>query len=55
MYIGKKKIAKECALLPEVKIKIVLGWAAFDIMRSPKSPIGTMRKFFNEQVLPVMS
>ena len=45
-------------LLPEVKRRIVLGWAAFskvaNIMKSRKASMNLKRKVHNEYVLPVM-
>lgn len=53
-----KKIARNRALLLDVKIRVVLDWAAigkvYAIMRSPKSTSETKRKLFNEYVPPVI-
>ena len=45
-------------LLPEIKRRIALGWAAFskvaNIMKSRKASMNVKRKVHNEYVLPVM-
>lgn len=55
----RKIIARDVALLPEVKRRTVLGWAVFgkfdSIMRNSKSTIKIKRKLFNEYDLPVMT
>ena len=53
-----KTVTQAGDLLPEIKRRISLGWAAFskvaNIMKSRKASINGKRKVHNEYVLPVM-
>ena len=57
VYLGKT-VTEAGDLLPEIKRRIVLGWAAFskvaNIMKSRKASMKIKRKIHNEYVLPVM-
>ena len=57
VYLGKT-VTQAGDLLPEIKRRIALGWAAFskvaNIMKSRKARMKTKRKIHNEYVLPVM-
>ena len=57
MYLGKT-VTQAGDLLPEIKRRIALGWAAFskvaNIMKSRKVIMNVKRKVQNEYVLPVM-
>ncbi len=57
VYLGKTVTQAE-DLLPEIKRRIALGWAAFsnvpNIMKSRKASRNVKRKVHNEYVLPVM-
>ena len=58
IYLGKV-VTKDGDLLPEIKRRIALGWAAFgkvnNIMKNPKASMTTKRKVFNKYILPVMT
>jgi len=58
VYLGRT-ITQDGDLLPEVKRRIALGWAAFgkvdNIMRSRNANMKVKRKVFNEYILPVMT
>ncbi|CAH1277638.1 MUC4 [Branchiostoma lanceolatum] len=58
IYLGRK-VSQDGSLLPEIKRRITLGWAAFgkvdNIMRSRKASITLKRKVFNQYILPVMT
>ena len=53
-----KTVTQAGDLLPEIKRRIALGWAAFskvaNIMKSRKASMNVKRKVHNEYVLPVM-
>ena len=53
-----KTVTQAGDLLPEIKTRIALGWAAFrkvaNIMKSRKASVNVKRKVYNEYVLPVM-
>ena len=57
VYLGKT-VTQAGGLLPEIKRRIALGWAAFskvaNIMKSRKASMNVKRKVHNEYVLPVM-
>ena len=57
VYLGKT-VTQAGDLLPEIKRRIALGWAAFskvaNIMKSRKASMNVKRKVHNEYVLPVM-
>ena len=57
MYLGKT-VTQAGDLLPEIKRRIALEWAAFskvaNIMKSRKASMNVKRKVHNEYVLPVM-
>ena len=57
VYIGKT-VTQAGDLLPEIKRRIALGWAAFskgaNKMKSRKASMNVKRKIYNEYVLPVM-
>ena len=57
VYLGKT-VTQAGDLLPEIKRRIALGWAAFskvaNIMKSRKASVNVKRKVHNEYVLPVM-
>ena len=57
VYLGKT-VTQAGDLLPEIKRRIALGWAAFskvaNIMKSRKARMNIKRKTHNEYVLPVM-
>ena len=57
VYLGKT-VTQAVDLLPEIKRRIALGWAAFskvaNIMKSRKARMKIKRKIHNEYVLPVM-
>ena len=57
VYLGKT-VTQTGDLLPEIKRRIALGWAAFskvaNIMKSRKARMKIKRKVHNEYVLPVM-
>ena len=57
MYLGKT-VTQAGDLIPEIKRRIALGWAAFskvaNIMKSWKASMNVKRKVYNEYVLPVM-
>ena len=57
VYLGKT-VTQAGDLLPEIKRRIALGWAAFrkvgNIMKSRKACMNIKRKVHNEYVLPVM-
>ena len=56
VYLGKT-VSRDGDLMPEIKRRITLGWAAFNkvdnIMRSCKASMQIKKKVFNEYVLPV--
>ena len=58
VYLGKT-VSRNGDLMPEIKRRITLGWAAFskidNNMRSRKASMQIMKKVFNEFVLPVMT
>ncbi|KAI8522203.1 hypothetical protein Bbelb_019570 [Branchiostoma belcheri] len=58
IYLGKK-ITHDGSILPEIKRRITLGWAAFgrvdNIMRSKKASVRLKRNVFNQYILPVMT
>jgi exonuclease III len=58
VYLGKT-VTQDGDLLPEVKRRIALGWAAFgrvdNIMKSRTTSMKIKQKVFNEYVLPVMT
>ena len=58
VYLGKT-VSRDGDLMPEIKRRITLGWAAFNkvdnIMRSRKASMQIKKKVFNEYVLPVMT
>ena len=57
MYLGET-VTQAGDLLPEIKRRIALGWAAFtkvaNIMKGRKASMKIKRKIHNEYVLPVM-
>ena len=57
VYLGKT-VTQAGDLLPEIKRRIAVGWAAFskvaNIMKSTKASMNVKRKVHNEYVLPVM-
>ena len=57
VYLGKT-VTQAGDLLPEIKMRIALGWAAFskvaNIMKSRKASMNAKRKVHNAYVLPVM-
>ena len=57
VYLGKT-VTQTGELLPEIKRRIALGWAAFskvaNITKSRKASMRIKRKIHNEYVLPVM-
>ena len=57
MYLGKT-VTQAGDLLPEIKRRIALGWAAFNevanIIKSRKASMNVKRKVHNEFGLPVM-
>ena len=57
VYLGKD-VTQAGDLLPEIKRRIALGWAAFskvtNIMKSRKASMEIKRKVYIEYVLPVM-
>ena len=57
IYLGKK-VTHDGDLLPEIKRRVALGWAAFskvdNLMRSRTTSMQTKRKIFNEYIMPVM-
>ena len=57
VYLGKT-VTQAGDLLPEIKRRIALGWAAFskvaNIMKSRKASMNVKRKVHNEYVLPDM-
>ena len=57
VYLGKT-MTQAGGLLPEIKRRIALGWAAFSkvasIMMNMKDTMNVKRKVHNEYVLPVM-
>ena len=57
VYLGKT-VTQAVDLLPEIKRRIALGWAAFskvaNIMKSRKASMKIKRKVHNKYVLPVM-
>ena len=57
VYRGKT-VTQAGGILPEIKRRISLGWAAFsevaNIMKSRKASMNIKRKVQNEYVLPVM-
>ena len=58
IYLGKM-VTSNGDIMPEIKRRITLGWAAFskvyDLMRSKKTSIEIKRRIFNEYILPVMT
>ena len=58
VYLGKT-VSRDGDLMPEIRRRITLGWAAFNkvdnIMRSRKASMQIKKKVFNEYVLPVMT
>ena len=58
VYLGKT-VSRDGDLMPEIKRRITLGWAAFNkvdsIMGSRKASMQIKKKVFNEYVLPVMT
>ena len=59
MHLGKTvSLTQAGDLLPEIKRRIALGWAAFskvaNIMKSRKTSMNIKRKVHNEYRLPVM-
>ena len=58
VYLGKT-VTNDGDLLPEIKRRIGLGWAAFgkveNIMKSRKASMEIKSKIFNEYILPVMA
>ena len=58
VYLAKT-VSRDGDLMPEIKRRITLGWAAFNkvdnIMRSRKASMQIKKKVFNEYVLPVMT
>ena len=52
-------MTKDGDLLPEIRKRIALGWAAFGkvdkIMRSRNASIKIKRKIHDEKILPVMT
>ena len=58
VYLGKT-VSRDGDLMPEIKRRITLGWAAFNkvdnIMRSCKASMQIKKKVFNEYVVPVMT
>ena len=55
----KATSTKDGDLVSEIKRRPALGWAAFgkvnNIMKNPKASMTTIRKVFNEYILPVMT
>ena len=58
VYLGKT-LTQDGDLLPEIRRRIALGWAAFgkvhNIMRSRKASMKIKRKIHHEYILPVMT
>ena len=58
IYLGKT-VSRDGDLMPEIKRRTTLGWAAFNkvdnIMRSRKASMQIKKKVFNEYVLPIMT
>ena len=58
VYLGKT-VSWDGDLMPEIKRRITLGWAALNkvdnIMKSRKARMQIKKKVFNEYVLPVMT
>ena len=58
VYLGKT-VSRDGDLMPEIKRRITLGWAAVNkvdnIMRSRKASMQIKKKVFNEYVLPVIT
>ena len=52
-------MTKDFDLIPEIKKRITIGWAAFgkvdNIMRSRKESMKIKRKIHDEYILPVMT
>ena len=55
----RKTVTKDFDLIPEIKKRITIGWAAFgkvdNIMRSRKESMKIKRKIHDEYILPVMT